>query len=345
MTGVRPRTCPLAIACSLVIAIAWSLALVPAATAVSPERARVEGTNPSLGQRIVRYDRWVRAAQRPPDVLILGSSRSVELDPAQVRRLTGQATFNAGISSATPRELRAMAQYADLRTPGRYPHLVVMLSIEAFQNVRRSTVRVRQYQSRIDRTYAACGEVASCGRDWMVAARRLSLDALRRQAGDDGWLRTQRADGKQVDSMLRRWDREGVDMERLRDRRIAIRVRSYRPGGFDRLYPAPMAAFEDVLATANARGVRPYVALTSMHPRCIRICGPAGWNARRSEARQYLSQLQERHDFGLLDMSHASSWKGTAADFYDEVHPRPSGAAKIVRRLASVGAFERRAVE
>lgn len=329
---------------TLLLVVATTCAAFPAAAvAVSPERARTEGTNPTIAQRFLRYDRWVRTVQAPPDVLLLGSSRSVQLDPRQVRRLTGRTAFNAGVSDGAARELRAMADYADLRTPGDFPHLVIMLDLEAFDN-RRPRVRILDYRRRIDAARRACDELAACRRAWMLAARRLSIDAAARQRGDDSWLATQRADGKQTDSVLAKLDRRGVDMAALTRQRIAVRVTTYRPPGFDRLYWGPKADFERILRLANQRGDRPFVAITGTHPDCIRICGRAGWADRRTEVRAYLDELAERHEFGLLDMSYPSTWRGTRADFFDEIHPRPTGAARIVRRLVAVGAFGRRAV-
>lgn len=337
LSCVARRAITVAAGCCLAL-----LAALPAA-AVSPERARTEGTNPSLGQRVVRYDRWVRAAQAPPGVLIIGSSRSVQLDPRLIRRLSGRTAFNAGISDGGTRDQRAMVEYANLRTPDRFPHLVVLLSIEAFQQKPRRT-RVLDYQARMDRTRAPCDELPRCRGEWMRTANAIASDARRRQRGDDGWLYTQRADGLQTDSLLARWDREGVDMAALTRHRIGIRMRSYGPGRFDRLLPTAKEHFERTLAIANRRGDAPMIALTAMHPDCIRLCGPRGWNARRAEARRYLDELAQEYDFRLLDMSYPATWGGSGRDFYDEIHLRPRGAAKVVRRLHAVGAFTSSAV-
>ena len=125
----------------------------------------------------------------------------------------------------------------------------------------------------------------------------------------------------------------------MRRERIATRIRSYRRGAFDRIYPVPQAAFERMLTLANERGDTPFVAITSMHPECIRRCGPAGWSARRAEVRAMLDELQQAHEFEYVDLSIPGSWGGSGADFFDEIHLRPLGAAKVVRRLASLGAF------
>ena len=300
---------------------------------------RTEGNNPTIAQKVLGLDAWIRTARRQPDVLILGSSRAVMLDPRQVRRLTGRAAYNAAISSGAARELLAMSSFADQRSAGDLPHVVVLLDLEAFDN-RRPITRVVDYQRRLDPWADDCDGSRRCS---FLAAQRLVRDAAARQRwADRSWRETQRGDGRQVNGMYERLEAEGRDLGPMRDERIGIRIRSYRAPGFDRPYPAPKAAFGRMLELLNERDVEPVIAITSMHPDCIRRCGPAGWTARRAEVRAQLDELRAEHEFRLIDLSIPGSWGGSGADFYDEIHLRPLGAAKVVRRLVAFGAFEPR---
>jgi hypothetical protein len=321
---------------------ALALALVPA-TVLAAESLpddptnRTEGNNPSITQKVLGLDAWVRSNGRMPDVLVLGSSRSVMIDPQQIYRLTGMRAFNAGISSGAARELLAMSSYADLRSGGHPPRVVVLLDLEAFDN-RRPTTRVVDYQRRLDAAADACDGARLC---MLRAARQLALDAIARQrSAVRDYHETQRTDGRQINGVLAKLEAQGVDLARYREQRIRIRIGSYRVGGFDRIYPAPREAFERMLTLLNERGVEPVIAITSMHPDCIRRCGPAGWAARRQEVRAMLDELQATHDFRLIDLSYPTTWNGSGASFYDEIHLRPLAAAKVVRRLIRFGAFE-----
>jgi hypothetical protein len=327
---------------TLVIALGAVATLVPGAAAAATrysEHELREGTNPTLAQKVIGYDAWVRAAGRAPDILLLGSSRAVRLDPRVVRGITGARLYNGGISTAGARELRVLTSFADLRTPGELPHLVVMLDIEAFDN-RRPTPRVVDYQRRIDAAYARCRRPADCRRAWQLHARRLVADAVTRQRGGRPMRQTQRDDGMLINDSLERLGAR--ELAQLIERRIGLRIASYRAGGVDRIYPTPRASFDRQLAIANARGVTPTLVLTTMHPACVRRCGPAGWNARRREVRRMLAELQRTRDFRLVDLSYAASWDGTASDFYDEVHLRRAGATRVVQRLARLGLLEPR---
>lgn len=324
----------------MLAATACALVVAPPAGAVSPERARVEGTNPTLGQRIIRYSRWVREHEGPPEVLLMGSSRSVLVDPRQVRRLTGRSAFNAGISDANALELRAMLDYADLRSPGALPHVVLLLDVEAFDD-RTPHVRTGDYQRRMLAARRACPDPQGCRLEWLRTARRLEVDAIGRQAGDDTWLDTQRSDGRQVHGLLEKLESRGVDLAPLLRQGIARKLSAYS-SHFDRVYADKVAAIDSAIAVMNDRGVVPVVVLTPLHPACIRTCGAAGWYQRRQAVREQLDELAQQRDFRFLDLSFPRTWNGGPQFFYDDQHPRPMGAAMVVRRLLRFDAFEAR---
>ncbi|MCW2949270.1 MAG: hypothetical protein JWN41_283 [Thermoleophilia bacterium] len=303
-------------------------------------REGIEGTNPSLAQKVLGYDAWVTAHKRAPDTLILGTSRSVMLDPAEIARRTHTTAYNAGISNGAAREFLTMAGFADLRTPTKLPHIVLLLDVESFDN-RATTQRVRDYQQRIVLTRARCPDRFACAGRWQRSAAVIARDARARQNGGRPYRETQLPNGKQINGMLDRLAASGADMHALQMRRIAERVTSYGPGGYDHLYPIPKEHFRRFLQLANARGERPVIALTGMLPACIRICGPAGWSARRAEVKAFVSQLAKTYDFTFADLSYPSTWGGSSASFFDEMHLRPAAASLVVRKLIKLGAFRR----
>jgi hypothetical protein len=306
--------------------------------------ARAEGHNPSLGSKLVGYTRQRDAAGAPPAVLVLGNSRAVQLDPVLIERLGNGRAYNAAISDAAARELLAVGTLARLLDPQQFPHLLVMLDLEAFDR-RHPTARVTYTLHAEQAAMAACSDPATCAGAWNTAARRIVSAArigIRRIPSPDS---TQLPNGMQVHGGLETLDAQGVDLAPVRARRIGIRSRSYRPGGgFDRVMPIPTAAFRKLLVLANAAGDRPTVVITSMHPDCIRICGAAGWNARHREVRALLAKLaHEHHQFRLIDASDPAVWGGSGASFFDEIHLRPAAAAKLVRWLDARGVLDRSA--
>jgi len=126
-----------------------------------------------------------------------------------------------------------------------------------------------------------------------------------------------------------------IALDAIRARRVQARIASYSNGGFDKVDPAFAWMVEQIIQLANDRGQRPYLVITTMHPDCIRLCGPAGWNARRAEVLRALEGMRARHDFTVLDFSDPVSWGGDGGAFLDEIHVRQSAADDTVRSLAT----------
>lgn len=317
----------------------WQVPPVP--QHLSPVSLHVwEGTNPTLGQKVLGYDDWVRANGSSPDLLVLGSSRALGIDPAVIAEASGRRAFNAAMSNGTAPDMLAMASYADLRSAAHMPRLLVFVDVETFNGRRGPTKRVRDYLRRIQQVRAACGDPEPCAPAWLDAAGRIARDARRRQVVSRPYRETQNADGVHINDVMSQLAARGADMRAIRNHRIRQRIASYAPGEFDHVYAPPEARVGDPLRLANARGVEPVLVLTPMHPDCIRICGPAGWNARHRDVRRVLSRLQTTARFTWHDATDPATWGGSGADFYDEVHLRPAGSARFVRWLVSEGAVQ-----
>ncbi|MCW2927503.1 MAG: hypothetical protein JWM86_1471 [Thermoleophilia bacterium] len=333
-------------ALALIVALLASLAVAPSANAVllegdySTAIQRREGHQPSLGAKMLGYSALTTAAGNPPDVVIVGTSRAVQLDPRLIKQLSGRTAYNFGTSDGAAREVLAVSSFVEMLTPGDAPHLVIMFDIEGLDR-RTPTRRVMETIATLDAARGACSEAITCADQWRATARDLLRTAREGQEGMPPYRSVVRYDGMQINGNLEKLDRQGVDMVGIRNRRIAIRIRSYRPdGGFNRLMPIPMAAIRRAIVTANARGDAPTIVITSMHPECIRRCGPAGWYARRVSARAFLKQLDRTLDMTVIDASDPRTWGGGSSSFFDEIHLRPAAAAKLVRWLDAKRVFE-----
>jgi hypothetical protein len=366
----RERAWQIARAVVLVVSVAllaWaaSTALIGgSADAATPERleggetsaaARAEGSSPSLGGKLLGYDAFARALGRVPDAVIIGTSRAVQLDPRYITKLTrgrgagghGIRTYNAGVSDGAARELLAVGDFVAMREAGSFPtgpHLVVLFDLEALDS-RTPTKRVRAVLRSETIAHHACSDPmvnAVCAKRWRAAAAGILAAARVGQKALRPAREVQRPDGMQIHGYLETLDAQGVDLAPARARRIAIRIRSYRPGGaFDQLEAAPTAAARAMIEHANTRGDVPTIVLTAMHPDCLAKCGPAGWNLRHRQVRALFVTWQHQGlRFRLRDFSVPRAWGGSGADFFDEIHLRPAGAAKVVRALNRTGEWD-----
>lgn len=337
----------------IVLAVAVAGALVVAAPVIAlaakaPEgdygdaAGRAEGSNPSLGGKLIGYaDRLAREGA-PPDVVILGTSRGMQLDPREVRRVSGRSAYNLSVSDGAARELLAFADFVELASPGDPPHLVIMFDVEAVDR-RTPTRRVTSVLASERAARSSCGDREECAEEWARAVDAIVAGAKQGQrAAKRPPLSTFQDDNGLVQGLsLARIEREGGDLGAVRDRRIGLRIESYRPGsGFDRLMPIPMAAVERAVTLANGRGDRPTFVITPMHPDCIRRCGEAGWSERRRDVLAFLRGLGEEHELDVHDLTEPASFGGSAASFYDEIHIRPEAAAQVVAELDELGAWD-----
>ena len=325
------------VAAAVVAVVTCTSALAAAPSAEYTER---EGTSPMLTDKVVGFDRWIRANKRVPDVLVLGSSRGVQFDPRVIRQVTGRTAYNASISDTAAPGLLAMAQYADLRSGGQPPKFLIFADLETFDG-RTPFPRMSDYVRRTSAAYETCEDAEKCAKEWKHAGIAIATDAARRQRGGRPAAETQRPDGRQIGGRLEQWERDGIDLGAIRDRRIQQRIDSYSNGGFERVHGPSVEQFARIIELANERGYEPFVILTTMHPDCIARCGPAGWSARRREVKAALRELAADHEFTLLDYSEPASWGGSANAFLDEIHIRQPAADAIIRALAEHGAYGR----
>lgn len=80
----------------------------------------------SVSARDLKFESLTRCR---PEVLILGSSRSMRIRPATVRALTGRSAFNAAVDSALVEDFVALAE----RAPGK-KEILLGVDLEAFHN-------------------------------------------------------------------------------------------------------------------------------------------------------------------------------------------------------------------
>jgi hypothetical protein len=85
----------------------------------------------SRKEKMDLFDRWNRA--RPVEGLVLGSSRSMKIDPADLSDLTSERWFNFAVDSARAEDYLAIYRWAHQRDPALRA-LLVGLDVEAFHD-------------------------------------------------------------------------------------------------------------------------------------------------------------------------------------------------------------------
>ena len=82
--------------------------------------------------RLDKVRMW-SAYTSPPQIVVMGSSRSFTMSPSYISRVTNKTAFNASVSGGTPRDFYAFIKYSLVHN-GKPDTLILGLGLEQFQN-------------------------------------------------------------------------------------------------------------------------------------------------------------------------------------------------------------------
>jgi hypothetical protein len=279
----------------------------------------------------------------PPQLVVLGSSRSLKVQPSYLRRLTGETVFNAGVRDATPAEEYALIHFIHDRFPDAQIHWLWLLDVEAFRSDTISpelldSADLAPYVSRSDR---------------LTSRFKGIIDLLSWRALEDSLSSIQASDRTSQPSL------SGPDMTARRIRHLIARSDGFAPDGFytrvdydwnkgmrkyqamygdgslyTHLHGLPKTYLERALSDLNRWGEAPVIVLTPMHPKLMRALAPVGWAARHRDLVDYLAHLRARYRFRFLDFTSIRSFGGDPNGFYDPVHMREPNLHRMLSAIA-----------
>jgi hypothetical protein len=333
------------VAMALVVAVGLVCAVGAVNAVVDPYATM--GTNvvaPAVwtdrGEKVDLYE----ALEGPPQIVILGSSRAMKLEPAYLRRRTGRSAFNFAVSDGKAPDAFAVASYAHDRAAGTRQDFLWLMDLETFS------------QDPVDPRLLATDELAAFlpagarlkgkAEDvaWLLswATLRDSLRALDREiearevAADGGGGGERKAPKPEFAADgFRRWDAHDRRAEKGRSFRDALpaSVKIYGntyANEFDELTPLAREYVERALASMNGWGARPVLALSPVHPALRTKLLNLGYEQRHREVVAYLRSLQKRYDFVLLDMTGLGAFGGSPSAFYDGVHMKVENTRRLI---------------
>jgi hypothetical protein len=260
-----------------------------------------------------------RLAQ-PPGIVVLGSSRSLKMNPAYLAQRGGVPAFNAGVRGGTPVEAYAMTRYLHDRFPSTKQHYVWMLDVEAFRSDRIDTNLLND--PRLNGYFPLSERLAARAHAfWPLLSWQGAKDALHVVRSEINGSAPSAARSLQVATREFRADgyhrvREPSDWKFEFNKYRGF----YEHGAFPRLQSLPVEYLTKTLALMNSWGAVPTIVITPIHPKLQRILAPLGWTDRHHDLLVLLSRLHRTYRFQLVDESFISSWNGVPHDFADGVH-------------------------
>ncbi len=272
----------------------------------------------------------LEALHQPPQVVVLGSSRAMRIEPSYIAKKTGLRSFNAAVRSGTPLDAWAFSNFIHDHFHGADPRYLWMLDINAFQYQAPAihdnlfhTPQLSRYFPTADRSSLSLSDL------WTMLSWQTTKDSARSVRADiRGVPPVVKTDRRAPGEFTRDGGRvhgDFGDPNVASGAALSVRIKATaKEAEAEFSKPAftdePRRYFERTLAAMNRWGVRPLLVLTPIHPTLHRLIGPLGWDQRHQQVLDYLAGLQSKYRFAVIDMTNTASFGGTPQNFYDGTH-------------------------
>jgi len=275
----------------------------------------------------------------PPQLIVLGSSRAMHIDPSFLREQTGLETFNAAVSViGGAAETWTLTNYLHDRFPSSRPAYLWLVDVETFNPLPndRSVAEDPRLARYLDQT---TGDVDRA-RQWWNKIRSDAKSVLSWSAANDS-LRILRDDTEATNAEIAFRSQFQADGGRApaaldptqRETRVRTTLRQYTDlykNVYHSLDPQAMAYVEQTLTAMNREGSAPLIVLSPISPLFRERLGPLGWRGRHEEVLAYFDRLGESHQFTFVDMTSIESFGGAPSGFEDGVHMLPANVQRLL---------------
>jgi hypothetical protein len=300
-----------------------------------------------------RLDEAVREGH-PPEVVIFGSSRAMQIQPRYVQAITGMTVFNYAVSNGTPTE--GLIQLRYLLKIGCRPK-VIILGVDENLFVNDQLVDLRLVRDDLLGHTGLFAEVPFFEKLRILSSsfRRCDLSTTKKSLGrlarlvpwvDDvlGLLgrRTTVSNQHKLPGQMFLEDgyvvhccSEDNNAKAARDLAVAIQkcIKKF-------CVPVRMAIqnpdaksqrdFEEMLSLARANGIQVRAIVTPYHPDFERdVFDEKTWTGRR-RLKDYLGTTCERLGALLTDLTDVRSFEGDPWEFLDSHHQRPRNLQRMI---------------
>jgi hypothetical protein len=313
------------------------LVAVNARLEFGPERAPAVTPN-SRGRKMALFTDY--RAKGEVRGIVLGSSRSMKLDPAELERLTGRRFFNFAVHSAVGEDYLTLYRY--LKRHGVRPDVWIvgidLTTLDPHADLAYDLVNNLELQAGLDdATPTLVDRAQYAGRllersftiSYLVDTKKSVEAMVRREIPIHGF-----ADNGLMHYV--RWEAEIAAGRYDRQRRIGESARFARAifRGYDSLSVPRRRALETFLAELKSDNAPAVVWLTPYHPAALdTIAQYPRAKANFDRASAYFRELAQRTGVPVVDLTNIASFGGEPAGWFDATHYDAANAARVAARL------------
>ncbi len=254
-----------------------------------------------------------------PEILILGSSRARQAEPAFLRELTGHSGFNAGVTGGSAADAWVFTRFTAAQFPGAKRSYIWFVDVGIAANGVNPQLAADSRVARYLQTGQRRFGLKDVGTYLSPDATRASIRVLRRCVLKKCVARPMYLpDGSIRRSQLRYLPEQEQNLKASAEALVAS-IRADPPTSARR-DPARYASFERTLAFMNSRGERPVIVLNPIYPTVLAEFERYGFPAL-ADSLAYLRELRRRgFDFVLVNCEDIRTWGGRPDDFANPTH-------------------------
>jgi hypothetical protein len=282
------------------------------------------------------------AASHPVDGLILGSSRSMLLEPALADRLSGHTFFNFSVQNAMVEDYLAI--YRWVREQGVEPKmLVVGVDVEAFDPADKIDERLRHNEPLFTALNGSPpSSLSSLAETVTRSGDELNIENAEGIAkGVELKLRPAKqtdvveADGHTEYPLDDELVRSGkFDLERLIGQTIPTYAANYR--NMDRLSPRREQWLRDLVSEAQSRGAKVILWVPPLHPETVRALNQSTpYGERLKDVVAFVENLATEFPgtVSAYDLSSPDKFGGNDQDWRDGAHMNKRNADRALKAM------------
>ena len=291
--------------------------------------------------RSIKLD-LIQKLKTNPQVVVLGSSRSRQAEPAFIDKLTGLETgFNAGVTGGNASDAWVMIRNIAARFPQGKRTYVWFVDYPLASN----GINPQLAQDPRSRAYLGSRSVsfslADVGTYLGFQATKASYRVVK--ACIEGHCHghvAYNADGSIKSSDLKFLPEDAPSLKKAVAQKLAaVRHQSRTLPPFT---PKQLSYFTEALAWMNAHGATPVIVLNPVYPSVYALLRKHH-SQREKEALAELHKLQQQFRFVVVDCSNVRLWHGKARDFNNATHVNRRNMRRMLRYIVanSHGALNR----
>ena len=272
-----------------------------------------------------------------PQILILGSSRSRQAEPAFIQKLTGHTGFNAGVTGGTSADEYVFVRYAADRFPQRRRYIWftdvglagggVLPQLSQDQRARKYLVGTSGFGLGDVKTYLSTDATKASWRVFRKCVLHSCSSPIRYNP-----------DGSLTNQSLHYLPEHAKSLRASVAKEVAG-VRTHHStlaqARKDLADPSRFFYFERTLAFMNKRGEVPVIVLNPVYPTVLAQLEKYGYAGRRATLEKVAQLHKQGFRFVFVDCQDIRTWGGNDYDWTNATHVNRSNMRRMLRYIVA----------